>query len=93
MDHLVAFVSATLAAHDPLDSWLTESNYDEHHWDREARKIARQLVPGMSASVVRGIVTNALGDLLGTSADGAAGLREQSRRVDLIAAAIAENLR
>jgi hypothetical protein len=29
-------ISAAIAAHDPLDPWLVQSNYDEHYWDDEA---------------------------------------------------------
>lgn len=37
---LVAAISAAIAAHDPLDPWLVQSNYDEHYWEEQAERIA-----------------------------------------------------
>jgi hypothetical protein len=81
VDELSAFVSAAISTNDPLDPWLTESHWDEHYWDAEAREIAQRLAPGMDTEAVGAIITQVLGEMLGSSADGAAGLREQSRRV------------
>jgi hypothetical protein len=89
---LASAISASLRLHDPLDPWLTESGWDEHYWDGEAEEIARRLSPEMSKADVRRVVVAVLGSLLGTSADGEAGLREQSRRLDLVAAETAQLL-
>ena len=88
VDQLAIAVSSALREHDPLDPWLTESHWDESYWNAEAQQIADRLAPNMDLASVREIVIEVLGGLLGQSADGDAGLREQSRRVDLVAEAI-----
>ena len=93
VDQLVIAVSSALREHDPLDPWLTESSWDEGYWHAEAQQIADRLAPGMDLASVREIVIEVLGDLLGSSADGDAGLREQSRRIDLVALAVVKALR
>ncbi|MEY2423108.1 MAG: hypothetical protein QOI95_3175 [Acidimicrobiaceae bacterium] len=79
VDELAVVVSAAVREHDPLDPWLTESGRDEHYWDREAELIARRLTPSMDSVAVRAVVSDVLGGLLGTSADGDAGVQEQSK--------------
>lgn len=37
-DGLIAAISAAIAAHDPLDPWLVQSNYDDHYWTRRPRR-------------------------------------------------------
>jgi hypothetical protein len=88
VDDLTAVVSLALREHDPLDPWLTESHWDDAYWSGEASAIAARLAPGMDADSVRAIVVEALGDLLGGSADPA----EQSRQLDVIAQSIAAKL-
>lgn len=65
----------------------------EHYWDAEADAIAQRLTSAMDVVAIRAVVVDVLDDLLGTSADGEAGLKEQSRRVDLIARAISNAVR
>ena len=90
VDELTAVVSSALRQHDPLDPWLTESEWDQNYWDAEAAAIALRLTDAMDVVAIRAIVVDVLCELLGSSADGEAGLQEQSRRVDLIARAILE---
>lgn len=50
--------------------------------------IALRLTDAKDIVTIRAVVVEVLGHLLGSSADGEAGLQEQSRRLDLIASAI-----
>jgi hypothetical protein len=85
---LVATIVGALRDHDPLDPWLTESAWDENYWRGEAEKIGSRVRPGMTQAEVRSVVVDVLGRLVGSSADGEAGLREQSRRLDAVAKAV-----
>jgi hypothetical protein len=54
---LVEVISAAIAAHDPLDPWLVQSNYDEHYWDREAARAAAAIrTAGGVSDVYRALV-------------------------------------
>ena len=92
MSDLMAIVSGALREHDPLDPWLTESAWDENYWQAESQAISEKLRPGMTQSEVRAAIVDVLGDLLGSSADGEAGLREQTRRLDAVAKVVAAAL-
>jgi hypothetical protein len=92
VDDLADLISRTLRENDPLDPWITESSWDEGYWNGEAERIANKVTPGMSSQEVRALVVAELSTLLGSSADGEAGLTEQARRLDVVAAALAEAL-
>ena len=53
-------ISAIIAAHDPLEPWLTESHWDSEYWLREAATIASRLMPQMSVKAVREVVVEVL---------------------------------
>lgn len=54
---LVAVISAAIAANDPLDPWLVQSNYDEHYWD----DVATDAVAGVGSARSAAEVYQALG--------------------------------
>jgi hypothetical protein len=84
VDTLASLISSALRGNDPLDPWLTESNWDENYWDGEAHAIALRVNAQMDLAQVRAVVVDVLGSLGGQSADGDAGLQEQARRVDRV---------
>jgi hypothetical protein len=53
---LISLISAAIAAYDPLDPWLVNSNYDEHYWD----DIAAALVDPVSRAVSEAEIYEAL---------------------------------
>jgi hypothetical protein len=57
---LVELISAAIAAYDPLDPWLVQSNYDAHYWDQEAAKAA----PAIRRASGKGDVYRALAEVL-----------------------------
>jgi hypothetical protein len=61
-EDLVRLISAAIAAHDPLDPWLVQSNYDEHYWD----DIATQAAPHVAAASSESEVNEALAERLET---------------------------
>ena len=84
---LVPAIAAAMREHDPLEPWLTESHWDEHHWDNEAGEVARRLRPGMAPDDVRTVITAVLRESLPeTFADD--GDDRQTRRIDDMAAAV-----
>ena len=59
-EDLVRLISAAIAAHDPLDPWNVQSNYDEHYWD----DIAEQAAPRIAAARSESEVIDALAERL-----------------------------
>jgi hypothetical protein len=92
VDTLASLISSTLGDNDPLDPWLTESNWDENYWDGKAQAIALRANGRMDLAQVRAVIIDILGSLLGYSADGDPGLHEQARRIDRVAQTIMGSL-
>ena len=61
-DDLVRLISEAIAAHDPLDPWLAQSNYDQRYWD----DVAEQAAPGVAAARSEAEVIDALTGPLAT---------------------------
>ena len=59
---LAGRLAELLAIHDPLEAWLTESHYDDHYWDKEARALAIRLSKDMTLVNVRAAVVAVLED-------------------------------
>jgi hypothetical protein len=63
-DALVSFISSAIAAHDPLDPWLVNSNYDDHYWDGEAAQVAPSVAQAVSESEVYDLLVAVLRPLV-----------------------------
>ena len=61
---LAEIISAAIAAHDPLDPWLVQSNYDEHYWDQEAERIASLVERARSEEAVYALLVDVLRPLV-----------------------------
>jgi hypothetical protein len=88
VDTLASLISSALRGNDPLDPWLTESNWDQNYWDDKAEAIALRVNARMDLAQVRAVIVDILGSLLGCSADGDTGLQEQATRIDRVAETI-----
>jgi hypothetical protein len=88
VDTLASLISSALRNNDPLDPWLTATNWDENYWDGDAQAIALRVNARMDLAQVQAVVVDVLGSLLDYSADGDAGLQEQARRIDRVAQTI-----
>lgn len=88
MDTFASLIPSALRDNDPLDPWLTHSNWDENYWDRDAQAIALRVNARMDLAQVRAVIVDVLGSLLGCSADGDTGLQEQATRIDRVAETI-----
>lgn len=63
-NELVAVISAAIAAHDPLDPWLVQSNYDEHYWDDEAKAAALTVASARTEAEVYDALASAVQPLV-----------------------------
>jgi hypothetical protein len=84
MTDLASTIASAFVAHDPLEPWLTESHWDEHYWDNEARLVAEQLTAGMDVQATRSLILDVLEQTLGFVVGP---LQLRSDRVDALAAA------
>ena len=89
----VAAISVALRAHDPLDPWLTESNWDDSYWDAEAEQIASRLTSEMSTTQVRAVVTDVLRSSLSVDLVTETNDAWRAERLDAVAAEIWQSLR
>jgi hypothetical protein len=55
-DGLAEQLAKLFVRYDPLEPWLTESNYDDSYWDKEALMLAGRLADARSVGDVRDLI-------------------------------------